>query len=370
MERMSLVVDITGLPDERLLFAASPLAELTAMLHVLAAPPHHPASVSWAARVRAGLGAELSERLGEAEFLWRSSRADFLLPAHPAATLAEELDAVDAIDDDRFVSAALVTTCGSDRVLFGTPSPLVDAASRDRALDLALARGPQQAAFAERLMAEPGAVRARLRRTLEACGPAFFDETWRRIRPQLAADLRHKAELRAHRGLDDTLRAVSAAISLEQPSRAGDTPRRIVVDKLQDNSTSALGEGVTFIPSVFGEPHLVCVHAPGWRPVLQYPVASPGAAAPVPMDAVARRLEALAHPVRLRLVRTLARGQHTTGELASAWELTAPEVSRHLAVLRRAGLLTAVRRGRYVHYELDSRVIASLGADLLEAVLR
>ncbi|WP_042429028.1 DUF5937 family protein [Streptacidiphilus anmyonensis] len=371
---MSLVVDITGLPDERLLFAASPLAELTAMLHVLAAPPHHPASVSWAARVRAGLGMELAERLGEAEFLWRSSRADFLLPARPAATLAEELDAVDALDDDRFVSAALVTTCGSDRVLFGTPSPLADTASRDRALELALARGPQQAAFAERLMADPPTVRARLRRTLEACGPAFFDETWRRIRPELAADLRHKAELRAHRGLGEALRAVSAAITLEEPGPSetggGGTRRRIVIDKLQDNSTSAQGDGVTFIPSVFGEPHLVCVHAPGWRPVLHYPVASPDAAPPVRMDVVARRLEALAHPVRLRLVRTLARGPHTTGELASAWELTAPEVSRHLTVLRKSGLLTSVRRGRYVHYELDTRVTASLGADLLDAVLR
>ncbi|MFC4626730.1 helix-turn-helix domain-containing protein [Promicromonospora alba] len=35
------------------------------------------------------------------------------------------------------------------------------------------------------------------------------------------------------------------------------------------------------------------------------------------------RLEALAHPVRLRLLRTLVRGPHTTGELAHAWELSA-----------------------------------------------
>lgn len=38
---------------------------------------------------------------------------------------------------------------------------------------------------------------------------------------------------------------------------------------------------------------------------------------------VTLRLEALAHPVRLRLLRTLVRGPHTTGELAHAWELSA-----------------------------------------------
>ncbi len=363
---MSLTVDITGVPPERMLFAVSPLAELTAMLHVLAAPSHHPIGLAWAGRVRGGLRPELAERLLEAEFLWRSSRADFLLPGRPAATLAEELDAVDRLDDDTYVSTALVTTCGADRVLFNTASPLADSASRDRALELAQARGPQQAAFADRLTADPMMVRARLRETLEACGPAFFDETWRRIRPQLAADVRLKNDLLTHKGLAETLTSVSPALSLDEARQ------RIVMDKLQDNSTSAVGDGVTFIPSVFGNPHLMCVHAPRWRPVLQYPIAgsSAGSPAPVPLEQIQLRLDALAHPVRIRLVRTLARGPHTTGELARAWDLSAPEVSRHLAVLRKAGLLTTHRSGRYVHYELDAGTAATLGSDLLEALLR
>ncbi|MDQ0989443.1 DNA-binding transcriptional ArsR family regulator [Streptomyces sp. V3I7] len=87
-------------------------------------------------------------------------------------------------------------------------------------------------------------------------------------------------------------------------------------------------------------------------------------------ETVALRLEALAHPVRLRLLRTLARGPHTTGELAHAWELSPPEVSRHLAVLRRAGLLTARRHGRYVRYTLNLPDLTALGADLPAAVLR
>jgi Family of unknown function (DUF5937)/Helix-turn-helix domain len=96
------------------------------------------------------------------------------------------------------------------------------------------------------------------------------------------------------------------------------------VDKLQDNATSANGIRVTFIPSVFGSPHLVTVHAQGWQPVVQYPVAEPSLPEPVSLNVVERRLEALAHPVRLRLVRTLARSPHTTSELARAWDLTPP----------------------------------------------
>ncbi|MGZ0152930.1 DUF5937 family protein [Kribbella sp. WER1] len=359
---MTLRIDIGGGPSGRVRFAVSPLAELTAMLHVLAEPTHHPQLAGWAADVWGGLRPELAERLREAEFLWRSSRADFLVPARPRPTLAEELDDVDRIDDETYVTAALITTCGSNRVHFGTPSPLADATARERALDLAQARGALQEAFAERLLADPAAVRARVRDTLEQCAEAFFDAAWAGVVVQLATDLRVKNDLLKRQGVEAALGSVSSAVRLSADGTC------IVVDKLQDNATT--GAGVTFLPSVFGRPHLVAVHAPGWQPVLQYPVADPVPSEPVSLETVTHRLEALAHPVRLRLLRTLARGPHTTSELADAWQLTSPEVSRHLAVLRRAGLLTSERHGRYVRYTANHPALTTLGTDLLTAVLR
>jgi len=361
---MTLRIDISGLPAERLRFTASPLAELTAMLHVLAEPGHHPQLAGWAGDVWAGLRPELAERLREAEFLWRSSRADFLVPARPRPTLVEELDDVDRIDDETYVTAALITTCGSNRVHFGAPSPLVDATARERALDLAQARGALQEAFAERLLADPAAVRARVRHTLEQCAEAFFDAAWMGVAGQLGTDLRLKNDLLKRQGIAAALASVSSAVTLAPDGNC------IIVDKLQDEATVAHGAGVTFLPSVFGRPHLVAVRAPGWQPVVQYPVAEASPSEPVSLETVTLRLEALAHPVRLRLLRTLARGPHTTGELAHAWELSPPEVSRHLAVLRRAGLLTARRQGRYVRYTVNLPDLTALGADLLAAVLR
>ncbi|MEV0269602.1 DUF5937 family protein [Hamadaea sp. NPDC050747] len=351
---MALTIDIAGVAPERFLFAPSPLAELTSMLHALAEPGHHPALHGWIAATSASLKPELSERLIEADFLWRSARADFFVPGRPQATLTEELDEVDRLDDETYVFSALITTsCGS--------TPLHRLFSREKALELALARGPRQAEFAERLLADPPRVRAWVRRLLEDCEQAFFAESWARVQHRLAADSRHKADLLAHRGLSAMLDAVSPSVSLQG--------ERIVVDKLQDNATTAYGSGVTFVPTAFGHPHLLVIHAPGWRPVIQYPIAESGLP-PVPLHVVEQRIDALAHPVRRRLARTLARGQHTTGELADAWQLTAPEVSRHLAVLKQAGLLTTSRRGRYVLYQLDLLVCARLGADFVEAILR
>ncbi len=50
-------------------------------------------------------------------------------------------------------------------------------------------------------------------------------------------------------------------------------------------------------------------------------------------------LEALADPTRRRIVELLADGERTVAELASAFATSRPAVSRHLRVLRDAGLV-------------------------------
>lgn len=93
-------------------------------------------------------------------------------------------------------------------------------------------------------------------------------------------------------------------------------------------------------------------------------------AAPPSVEQLALRMTALSHPVRMRLCRNLARSAYTTGESAQMLGMTPPEISRHLAVLKKAGLLTTRRRGRYVLHQLDVTVVARLGSDFLEGVLR
>ncbi len=69
-------------------------------------------------------------------------------------------------------------------------------------------------------------------------------------------------------------------------------------------------------------------------------------------DRCARTLRVLADPLRLRLVRLLSDGPVTVGELAVAVDRHVVKVSHHLSVLRRAGLVTPERDGRFVRYRL------------------
>jgi len=67
------------------------------------------------------------------------------------------------------------------------------------------------------------------------------------------------------------------------------------------------------------------------------------------MDAVA---QALADPIRRDILRMLRQRNHTAGELDGAFDVSRPAVSRHLRVLREAGLVRDTARGRNREYEL------------------
>jgi ArsR family transcriptional regulator len=66
----------------------------------------------------------------------------------------------------------------------------------------------------------------------------------------------------------------------------------------------------------------------------------------------ARIIKALAHPTRLFIVDELSRGERCVCELTDMIGAEMPTVSRHLSVLRNAGILEDEKRGLQVFYRL------------------
>ncbi len=369
---MSVSIDITGLAPERVHVVPSPLAELGMALHALSETGHHPGLQGWATAVTARLDQGLADRLCEADFLWRTTFSDVFAPfaglpgksALPGATLAEELDQLDKLSDEQFVDAALEFTCQLAYDQNRVTDPLHDQDMRRHALELAAARGEHQVAFTERLLDDPPAVRAWFRQLMQDCDEAFFADTWARVSHQLAADARHKTELLRRKGLGEALKAMSGAVSLDEEARL------ITIDKMAVGRTRTGDGGLVLVPTSLGWPHVMVLHRYGWQSSITYPITSPGLTEPASVEQLTRRMAALSHPVRMRLCRHLARGAYTTGELADAHGMTAPEISRHLSVLKKAALITTRRRGRYVQHQLDLGVVSRLGSEFIEGVLR
>ena len=63
--------------------------------------------------------------------------------------------------------------------------------------------------------------------------------------------------------------------------------------------------------------------------------------------------EAIADPTRRRVLSLLAERERTAGEIAAAFTISRPAVSRHLRVLREAGLVRARPQAQRRVYALD-----------------
>ncbi len=82
---------------------------------------------------------------------------------------------------------------------------------------------------------------------------------------------------------------------------------------------------------------------------------------PVPLyQAKAEFFRTLGHPVRIRVLELLQDGPLPVRELLAEIEIEASSLSQQLAVLRRAGIVTATREGSTVVYALGSGDVAEL----------
>ncbi|NCC59472.1 MAG: ArsR family transcriptional regulator [Verrucomicrobiae bacterium] len=68
--------------------------------------------------------------------------------------------------------------------------------------------------------------------------------------------------------------------------------------------------------------------------------------------AKARVIKALAHPTRLWMVERLADGERCVCEFADDVDVDFSTVSKHLALLRQAGIVEDEKRGKQVYYRL------------------
>lgn len=70
--------------------------------------------------------------------------------------------------------------------------------------------------------------------------------------------------------------------------------------------------------------------------------------------------KALASLPRRKILVHLAGGPMTVGEIAEHFDMTLPSISKHLSVLRNAGLVLQQKRGQFVLYSVAPDHLANL----------
>ena len=82
--------------------------------------------------------------------------------------------------------------------------------------------------------------------------------------------------------------------------------------------------------------------------------------------AAALMFKALSHPARIWIVRQLAKDEHCVIEFVKALDVEFATVSRHLSILKAAGIIEDDKRGKEVWYRLACPCIVSM-IDCFEA---
>lgn len=71
-------------------------------------------------------------------------------------------------------------------------------------------------------------------------------------------------------------------------------------------------------------------------------------------------LKGIAHPVRMRIVEVLSRGDMCAGEIAELFHFDRTTVSKHLSLMKDLGILDADRDGTSIRYSLRMACLAQL----------
>ena len=74
---------------------------------------------------------------------------------------------------------------------------------------------------------------------------------------------------------------------------------------------------------------------------------------------MASPFKALASEPRRRILNHLAGGPMTVGEIAAQFDMATPSISKHLSVLKEAGLVHEQKRGQFVIYSVAADSLAN-----------
>ncbi|MCI9889414.1 helix-turn-helix transcriptional regulator [Micrococcales bacterium 31B] len=355
---MVVTLDLRSTPPSAVTVQGSPLIETMALLHLVTEREHH---VEQRAVIEATYSALPPAVFAQVEAfapLWSRLRCRLFFPLD-ARSLPEwepQLAALEGLDLASFTTLAAEGVLGLGRRgqhadLIARPGDFV-AACRARAT----ARGD----LAQRLVDDPQRFRGDLLGLLHEVWEAAGARDWVQSRPRL--------ERAAEQARDDLQRDLATAFANLSDTAEVAGPGRVAFDKLDTFSLAPGAQPLYVIPSLLHAPHLTIKSGEGRPLTVVYPVGR--APEQLSLQALQSRLEALASPFRMRLLRHLLSEAQTTSELALRLAVDDSQVSRALSLLRKAGVVHSVRSGGTLLHHADAVTLRRLGVDVVRTILR
>jgi DNA-binding transcriptional ArsR family regulator len=196
---------------------------------------------------------------------------------------------------------------------------------------------------------------------LESYWTAAFATEWRRIEREIALSVEYAGAQLATAGIYGFLDSLGLEVRTDRA--AG----RFSFARLHEHEVEiGPGDQLVLNPSYYLWPHVrVNCEAP-WPYAVAYPTpfSRRRARVQLPPTELVKPLRALAHDIRLEIVRLVAEKPRTTQELAPLLRLSESAVSKHLQRLSEAAVLSSRRDGYYVLYRFEEERMDALTSAL------
>ena len=336
----------------------SELAEVGSLLHAACFIDHHPVSQDVVAAWFSEIDLQLLLAVRRWAPVWGPYRARYLHPLtlEQSLSFGDEIAGILRLPLPTFVDFTMQAILEGSHDAGDPLGEQVSPAILARASRLSRARG----ALAADVLKRPDESRQEL---VDVLSRVRRERVIDRELSRLSAVLRERSF-----SMTNALRTkgMSAVADVSPTVVAMDGGGRLAFDK-QYHGTVRATHGLLLLPSHHLAPHLVVKGAEGYPAVVQYPPRNESA---VSLATVTQRLRAVQDPTRRKIIRWLLRQPQPTVELALALGMAEPQVSRHLRILRDAGLVTTEREGRLVRYRVEQPTLERMGRDLVECLIR
>jgi DNA-binding transcriptional ArsR family regulator len=345
---------------ELVTFTTSPLAEAAHSWHVLTDPGHHALHLHWVRQYRA-MAAPVRRGLRMFAFAVQRFVPAFL--EAPGGSLYESFDEqltrFLALETD-LVAAELAQKLIDPRWL--GLQVLASERTRMAARAELAERDPSAAALLDDVLDHPARYIQQIADVLDAYWRAGFAGEWDRLEPLLHQEIAKAGQRLAQYDVLSMMRGLVPSVRVERARRT------ISLDMPHEHDVAVADRGgITLAPSHYAWPHVRIICDRPWPLQLTYPTAplGPGPWRRPNAEDLVVPFRALAAEVRLQLVALISETPRSTHELSGLIGLSPATISRHLTVLRAAGILTTERDGYYVLYKLAPLRLHELGTALM-----
>lgn len=349
---MSVVVDLSQLRAEQILFGYSPGQEALHSLHVLLDAKHHPLHIAWSLETRRRIGPELRAEIEQFEFLL-GNRLPILwdVRRHPGMrTFHEEIDELRRRDP-----------CGFRLMLFGFLGTA--AADLDSAFDEAVRVAPGVEPVLRQAMADPTSAQERFADMLQTYWEVALADRWPSIEERFSRDIERRGHLLFRRG-------IAAGLADLSPEIRVDGSLRLLIQRPREQADQIVLQAqdrLFLAPSFFTWPHSF-IHLSSPNTLISYPVLEQQQEGrpPVPPERLLQILRAAGEMTRLQILQLVNTRPRSTTELAGLLRLSEAAVSKHLRQMQEAGLVVAERQSYYVFYRMAEEPLRELTAGLAD----